>query len=395
MSNHEEDSSDLVHGIRGTDGHIGTIMQTAVYPFSHDVELAISLDSSGFLLFWSISTITSMANLEMKTLYNPAWKLLDKIDTKYLLCHRVFTISFPSQSSRDNPYHIFTTPLASTCSNSSGYNKFTLHAVWTIIFQVLSWEIIIHSDDLSGMVCNCSFISNDFICVYSHARRTYHLKTNLCSSNITSCSSEEITSFAVVSPSYLVPSIKWPTFTDELCSKVPLYHIVTGLSNGTVKMWRLPSLGSPLKHSDVKNLTWEIVGMFTAHKGSVNKIAISNCGSKIATIGTKGSNLTPVLHIWSSLCLVSRGCFSLEDKLELNESVMDLNWQSLGNGHLLLGVCMKNKVEIYSERRIDLSEKKSNWFCIAVCHTHSTIKTFLWGPKVTPVMVHERYISLF
>ncbi|KAK9280537.1 hypothetical protein L1049_014229 [Liquidambar formosana] len=64
-------------GFLNIDGHSGKILYVAVHPYSFEVELAVSLDSNGWLLFWSLSTI-SKCILGLPTL-NPMWKLCGKL----------------------------------------------------------------------------------------------------------------------------------------------------------------------------------------------------------------------------------------------------------------------------------------------------------------------------
>ncbi|KAJ0961111.1 hypothetical protein J5N97_000926 [Dioscorea zingiberensis] len=123
-----------------------------------------------------------------------------------------------------------------------------------------------------------------------------------------------------------------------------------------------------------KFLPWEIVGMFNAHQGPVSAVSLSTCGGKIATIGMDGQSNSASLHIWEPKGLIGGGSF----------------------------FCMPNTLCIYSEKRFtnkDLKSKKSKemniWFCITQSHVHYVCQDFCWGPKLSPVLVHEKHISLF
>ena len=48
--------------------------------------------------------------------------------------------------------------------------------------------------------------------------------------------------------------------------------------------------------------------------------------------------------------LVGAGCFTLQDTLSLNGDAVALNWLALGNGQLLLGVCLRNELQVYTKK---------------------------------------------
>lgn len=58
------------------EGHRGKILQIAVHP-CHEVEMAVSLDSNGTLLFWSLSPNSTERS---STLFQSTWKLLGWIE---------------------------------------------------------------------------------------------------------------------------------------------------------------------------------------------------------------------------------------------------------------------------------------------------------------------------
>ncbi|KAJ6710304.1 RABCONNECTIN-RELATED [Salix koriyanagi] len=183
----------------------------------------------------------------------------------------------------------------------------------------------------------------------------------------------------------------------DLCSGVPAYVMATGCSDGSMKLW---------KSNSSKQLTpqipWELVGKFVAHQGPVSAICLTACGRKIATISA-GTQLddTSILHIWEAVHVIGAGSFILEDRLAVGRDVISLNWLTLGNGQLFLGICMHNELQVYAQKHHGgqtlLSPQSLNvnsWSCIAVSHTFPAISDFLWGPNATAIVVHDRYISL-
>lgn len=456
MSNDTEDASAResenslscsVGRILDIEGHAGKILQVAIHPYVCEVELAVSLDSNGLLLFWSLST-NSNCNLDLPTL-NPMWKICGKHVTqdkcsKYtslrwaplvlgedrvllmghvrgidcflvkifhgeeydVVCHYIFTIPFTVHDSYDDgPTNIYSVPLSLSSNKTSVCDGFMLLGIWMKKFRAVSWEITMHAYDLTGSYSECNFDENDvgecsarkFENTVSGTRYCLHvvpLSAQLPDPHL----HDQVTSFAVICPGGLTPvQQKLPFDNDLYTSKTPAYAMATGCSDGSLKLWRC----NPYKPS-ISHTSWELVGMFTAHQGPVISICLTNCGRKIATIGSK-SNAVSNLCIWDCIHLADSGTFMLEDTLSPIEDVVALNWLALGNGQLLLAVCLHNELRVYAQKRCGghalLNCKNSPglqvWFCIGIDHTFSAIHDFLWGPRTTGVVVHAGYLSLF
>lgn len=427
------------------DGHSGKILQVAVHPYSFKVGLAASLDSNGLLLLWSLSTISNCL-LGQSTL-SPTWKLCGRFATqdscsKYtslqwaplvldgdcillmghaegidlfivkvpqseeekVTCYSLCTVPFSKHCPcQDGPTNMFSIPLLSACNGTSSSIKFMFLVVWMKPFQAISWEIILSSSDLSGSCFGCSSgIGNAaenemrFENVFSSKR--YSVLVNPCSSQFPDPHiHDQVTSCAAVCPTNSIPSLEqsWVS-SNDVHIDIPGYHMATGYSDGTLRLWRSNLSGS--------HFEWELVGMFVAHQGSVSAISLTDCGQKIATI-CMASHLstTSTLRIWESVHLTGAGSFVLEDTVSLDGDVVAVRWLASGNGQLLLGVCMQNELQVFAQRRSGgqtlLSSGKSLephiWFCLASAHTSSSIYDFLWGPEATAVVIHDTYFCLF
>ncbi|KAM3330686.1 hypothetical protein ACQJBY_027066 [Aegilops geniculata] len=181
----------------------------------------------------------------------------------------------------------------------------------------------------------------------------------------------------------------------------PGYHIATGYSDGTVKLWKMSGADNPLQTGRGSN-SWELVGMFGAHPGPISAISLSRCG-RVATVGRNVQKNSTSIHIWEAVKLMGDGCFLLEDALMIQSAVVGLDWLSLGNGRFLLAVCFRNKLHIYSHKHPSFQnvlhtanlEEKHLWSCIALAHSHHDVASFCWGPKASIVLVHNNHLSLF
>ncbi|CAK7348696.1 unnamed protein product [Dovyalis caffra] len=426
-------------------GHTGKILQVAMHPLIYEVELAVSLDSNGLLLFWMVSTISN-SNFGPAELI-PRWKLSGKLATydscsKYtslrwapstlgedhvllvghaggidcfivkvsqiceegIICHYICTIPLTGHGPyEDGPTNIFAVPLPSSCNKMFRYNKFLLLGVWMKGFQPISWEITLHSYHLSGSCCDCKFDGKDtpFALNFENtfADRRYCVGVNPCSSHLPEphCH-DQITSFSVVCPGDFVSMPESLGSDKDPSSGGPAYIMATGCSDGSLKLWRSNSSKQSAPHTP-----WELVGKFVAHQGPVRAICLTDCGRKIATVSA-GSHLagSSILHIWEVVHLIGAGSFILEDSLAIGKDVVSLNWLTLGNGQFFLGICMQNELQVYAQKHYGgqtlLSPKPLNlhsWYCIAVSHTFPAIRDFLWGPNATAIVVHDSYISLF
>lgn len=438
----------LLNGVLNLDGHVGRILKVSIHPCICEIQIAASLDSNGLLLFWSLSRVSN-CTVGCPTLI-PTWELCGKLVTQdscsmytslrwapsifddemvlfmghargidcfiVKFCHTeeenieyhyFCTIPFSGHGPyEDGPTDIFATSLYSTCNKTFSDNKLMLLAIWMGGFQALSWEIILHSFDMSTSCSECNFdakIPADhsmWAFESTFAGKRYCITVNPCSSEFSSTLTNDlVTSFAVASPATLSQTQHKFGFANDLCSSYPAYIMATGCSDGSLKLWRsIPGNPSTL------HLPWELVGMFTAHEGPINGICLTDCGQKIATFcNSSNSNDVSTIHIWHAVNLTSGGTFILEDKLTLGSNVVTLNWLTLGTGRLLLGVCLQNELLIYSQRRHDgltllnpgKFTKMKQWVCIASAHTSLPIYDFLWGTRAAAVVVHRNYFSIY
>ncbi|XAR62949.1 hypothetical protein NMG60_11022704 [Bertholletia excelsa] len=424
------------------DGHTGKILQISVHPYRRDIEIAASLDTDGLLLFWSLSTISNWV-MGHPTL-NPMWQLAGKIaihesypkytaltwapsvsdkDLILLMGHdkgidcimidvsrnsedeMVFqslcTIPF-TRGCGNGPSRIYSIPLPSSCKKNFSFNNFLLLAVWKKAFQALSWKITIHSCDWVRSSCNCTLdtgedIRNSFWTFQSNfSDQRYIIAVDPCSSSLPDPhDKDEVTSFAVACPSISFQSEK-QSWTEVCCNYSP-YHIATGCSDGSLKLWR-----SALTKQLSSSCHWELVARLATHQGPVTLISVTGCSRKLATFSPAGpSSTSGTVCIWESVHLAGAGSFLLEDTLPFNEHVIALNWLTMGNGQLLLGICSQNEFCVYSERcsgAQPLMEPGKSlggniWLCIACSHTYPAIQDFVWGFTATAVIIHNSYIS--
>ncbi|KAF5197700.1 Dmx-like protein [Thalictrum thalictroides] len=437
------------------DGHTGNLLQVTVHPYVFEVELAVSLDSNGLLFFWSPSTISNSI-LGIAPLALPTWKLVGKVATKHLSCveysclkwapsilkdysvlllghskgidcfmieiaenevqkivyHKLCTIPFIDHKRVNGPISIFAIPLPSTCRKTFISNHFMLLGLWANEFQAFSWEVTLHSNELSGSSCDCNFDVREFAEITpwryesSFAGKRYCLVAEPCSSTFPdSHCNDQVTSVAVISPDSLMPSVqqKWSSYVGPYNNSTP-YHMATGYSDGSVRLWRSTCSKLSPSHSELAYLTWELVGMFHTHHGPVTVMSLSSCGGKIATISSETcpENIS-TLCVWQSVRILNAGSFLLEDEISLSGCSVALSWFSIGSGHLLLGVCMQNELRIYAQRSFgSQTHEKSGellethiWYCIATGSTCLAARNFLWGPGASPIVLHERYFCLF
>ncbi|OIW02299.1 hypothetical protein TanjilG_11193 [Lupinus angustifolius] len=439
-------STHLTGGVLNIDGHSGEILKVSVHPYICEVQFAASLDSNGMVLFWSLSNISNCI-LGHPTLI-PSWELCGKLATQgscsryttlrwapsvlddkliffmghargidcfivdicrveeeNIECHYLCTIPFSGHGPyEDGPCDIFAIPLNSTCNKTFLNNKLMLLAIWKGRFQALSWEVILHSFDMPTSSCECNFdaksLDDHSVWAFesTFVNKRYFITVNPCSSEFPS-STDLVTSFAVVDAGTLSHRQPEFDFVSDLGSSYLAYTMATGYSDGSLKLWR-SNPGNPL----TLHLPWELVGSFVAHDGPINGICFSDCGQKIATCcNGSNSNTVNTIHIWDAVHLISAGTFILEDKLTVESYVIALNWMTLGTGQLLLGVCLKNELQVYAPRRYDgltssncVNFPKVNiWIRIAFAHTPLPIYDFSWGPRASAVVIHGNYFSIF
>ncbi|XP_024963286.1 uncharacterized protein LOC112503489 isoform X1 [Cynara cardunculus var. scolymus] len=397
ISDMEDSLSSIANRTLNIDGHTGKILQIVLHPYGCYPKLAVSLDTDGVILFWSLSnSIMGLSALNSGCKLSGKFVVQDS-QCKYtslrwapaiihdhrillmghargidcfvvkvcenedlILCHKLCTIPFTGTCDEDGPTSIWSIPLTSTCSNFL-YNNFIVVAIRKGNFQALSWKITIHPSD-----------------PHNH---------------------DSITSFAVVGLYNFSTAKQEQNVGSGMFSNYVAYHMVTGCFDGSLKLWR--SMAAESLNLDQE---WKLVGMIASHEGPITRVSPTDCGRKIATISTvHESNKHSTLHIWESVYLGGNGSFLLEDTIYLDGVVVALNWLTIGNGQLLLGVCLQNELQVYSMRRrggqsfIDSQKSldRNMWFCLAKTHTRTAIRDFIWGPKATGVIVHDDYFCLF
>ncbi|XP_062213038.1 uncharacterized protein LOC133913785 [Phragmites australis] len=430
------------------DGHKGSIRQVSVHPYSCEIELAVSMDSSRMLFFWSLSTFSTL----IPTLYVPVyplWKLLSTFDLRaisadvqysclcwapsvshdnrffvlggengadcfivriqkeeVLSCQKIFTIPFLGEINAEGPPDsIHTIPLPSNCSGCFMNNNFLLVCIWRKSFQVFSWKVVLHSENqYDNGRCLCGFAASSL----STTKQGRHV----------SCFEGEMFSAVVCEGSSVFPSGlegEYPTCISVMplnntvlpiqqhgpYRTVPGYHIATGCSDGTVKLWKMTCADNSLQTEKERHI-WELVGMFGAHRGPITTILLSSCG-RVITVGRDIQKNSTSIHIWEAVKLMGDGSFLLEDALMSQDHIVGLDGLSLGDGRFLLAVHLPNELRIYSHKHpsfrnvlhTENSKEEGLWSCIALYHSHHDIADFLWGPKATIVLVHENHLSLF
>ncbi|KAJ8529305.1 hypothetical protein K7X08_036140 [Anisodus acutangulus] len=430
-------------GLSNTDSHSNKILQVAIHPCLSELEIAASLDTDGKLLFWLFSSASNTI-LGLPTL-SPSWKLFGKGATalpqpKYtslnwvptllsderilaighadgidflvvkavkteeseMVCHKICTIPLTAGSQEQGPDSLFSIPLPATCNKTFISNSFLLLAVWKKGFQALSWKIYLHHNDLSGSSCGCSFDStntfqnNIWKFESSYSGKVYLVSVEPCSSVFPDLHHhDKISSSAVICPTN--SGLSEEIFSNNLYRNYFSYHMVTGCLDGSLQLWRsVPALSS--------NSQWDLVGTVAPHQGPISAISASVCGRKIAVISKEGPlSTSTTIHIWECVRVEGAGSFILEDTLYFDADVVASNWLTIGNGQFLLGVCSRDKLLVYSQKRCggqcNLEPERSLegdiWVCLAASHTNPTIQDFFWGPKAMIVVVHDEYISVF
>ncbi|XP_073278071.1 uncharacterized protein [Primulina huaijiensis] len=426
-------------GIMKADGHTGKILQIAVHPSISGVELAASLDRHGMLLFWSFSTFFS-SHIGLPT-STPSWKLYGKIlfsgcshspnytclcwaptilsedralllghsdgidcfilqtskgDEHNLSFHKLCSIPFGACGHQQRVSRICSIPLPPNCDETVSSCKFLLVALWMDRFQALSWEITIH---YNGSCCFCDdrlqIFESDF------AGKKYIVSVEPCSSVIPAPhDDDQVTSYSVACPNDLIVSLEQKLSSDSgRGGRCYAYHMITGCLNGSLKLWRsLPT------RSSSSGANWDLVGVLSSGQGSITALTPSPCCQKIATASPSDQqNCSSILCIWECMHVHNAGIFLLEDKLCLDGEVVALSWLMMGNGQLLLGVCLQSEVRVYALRRCGHQNflksgkpmEKNIWHCIAVHSASPAIHNFLWGPRGTIIVVHDKYFSIF
>lgn len=431
------------------DGHKGSIRQVSVHPYSCEIDLAVSMDSSRMLFFWSLSTLSTLIPTLHAPTY-PLWKLLCKFDLRdisadvqysclcwapsvfhdnrflvmggengadcfvvrtpkegeVISCHKMFGIPFLGGSNaKGPPDSIHTIPCTSNCNERFVNNSFLVVCIWRKIFQALSWKVVLHSENQheEGR-CLCGFAASS-LSTADQGRYVTYFSGEMFSAVIYEGSSvfpngldgEYPTCISVMPQNNTVLPLQQhgPSGTS------PGYHIATGCSDGTVKLWKMSCADSALQ-TEKGSHSWELVGMFGAHRGPVSAISLSRCG-RVATVGKNVQKNSTSIHIWEAVKLMGDGSFLLEGALMLQGPVVGLDWLSLGDGRFLLAVYLPNELHIYSHKHPSfqnvlhtVNSKENNlWSCIALAHSHHDIAGFLWGPKATIVLVHKNHLSLF
>jgi RAVE protein 1 C terminal len=426
-------------GVLNQDGHKGSIRQVRIYPYSHEKDLSVSLDSDGLLLFWSLSASSNFSwNLHMASI--PVWNFIGRVDLKSgvssdnkfscltwapsLQDRKLFLLlgserqidcfvvripgegeseSFTSQNfftvpfneadlSEGPPDDIFTIPLSLGCDQSVVHNCFLVLCVWKQTFHALSWKVNLQCQTQNGSTYTDGGYEVSF------DGKVYCAAVSSCSSKSFSTSQDgyQVTCFSYVLPN----AVMFPT--KGSCGHSPSYHIITGCSDGSVKLWKLGILDSNLQ-SEEESPTWELVGSFIANSGCISSVSFSNCGTRIATLSSTSETGTSCIDIWEPICTTggTSGIFLLEHTITLKSPVVHFSWFSIGTGQLLLGVSLEKEIRVYSQIIPDRdqlwwenSKETCFWDCIAVSPSYYQIKDILWGPRATPVLVHDKHLSV-
>jgi hypothetical protein len=337
------------------DGHKGGIRQVSVHPYSCEIELAVSMDSSRMLFFWSLSTFSTLIPALHAPKY-PLWKLLCKLDlqsiasdVKYsclcwapsvthdnrflvlggdhgadcfavriqkeevVSCQKVFTIPFLRQGNKGPPDSIHTIPFASNCSGSFVNNSFLIVSIWGKSFQAFSWKVVLHMENqYENGSCLCGFSASSL--------------SNTGQGRHATCFSGETFSAFVYEGSSVFPSGlegEYPTCISVILlnptvlpinqhgasTAVSGYHVATGCSDGSVKLWKMSCAENSLQNEEESHL-WDLVGMFNADQGSIDMILLSSCGRVITVVRNVQKNNTNI-HIWEAVKLMGNGSFLL------------------------------------------------------------------------------------
>ncbi|KAH9303041.1 hypothetical protein KI387_014624, partial [Taxus chinensis] len=183
----------------------------------------------------------------------------------------------------------------------------------------------------------------------------------------------------------------------------PAYNFATCHSDGVLKLWKVSDPQESLvPHCQTVEVSWNCVGLIKIPKGTARVIALANCGSKIAAASSITSEDSTTINIWDAESYLGDGNFMLEDMICLPGCVTALDWLTIGNGQLLLGVAMQNEARVYSQRRhvSDTPITQGNnanlniWFCIASICTTSYIRDLSWGPKATLLLVSSKLVCI-
>ncbi|KAI4369823.1 hypothetical protein MLD38_018227 [Melastoma candidum] len=428
------------------DGHCGKILQLVLHPYACDTGLAMSLDSNGLLLFWTFSiasnyipchpTLNSAWNLHSKLVIphgsskhtSLAWVPFEMNDDQMFLLghpcgidcfivnissrgdrnfrwHKLCTIPFFERGfSEEGPAEIFSVPLSSSSRKSFKFSRFILLAAWMKAFRVQGWEITVQCHDLSGSYSERSadidFTSQSNVLKFEHTfgGKIYQLIVSPSLSKFPEPHCHDpITSCCVVRPSMSFSFLEnEKSSVKDSQDKQRAYIMATGCSNGTLKLW------NSCKASDGLYL-WELVGM-AGHRSPISKLSTTDSGHHIAVLH-RASNLGSgdSLRVWSAVNIIAGGCLFLEDTIDLDGDVVAMNWSALGNGHQILGVCLLDKLLVYTCKRYGghyllrsgQPDPAHAWVCIAYTHISSPVSCFFWGPSLTAVIVHGEFICMF
>jgi WD40 repeat protein len=204
-----------------------------------------------------------------------------------LSCQKMFTIPFFEGSNAEGPPDsIHTIPLASNCDGPFVNNSFVVVCLWRTSFQVLSWKVVLHLENQNkcGM-CLCGFSASS-LSTADQGRHGTYLNADMFSAVICKGSSvfptcldgEYPTCISATPLNNTVLSLQQHGSGTASC-----YHIATGYSDGTVKLWKMSFADNPL-HTEKESHIWQLVGTFGADRGPITAISLSNCG-RIATVG--------------------------------------------------------------------------------------------------------------
>jgi hypothetical protein len=228
-------------------------------------------------------------------------------------CQKVFTIPFLRQGNKGPPDSIHTIPFASNCSGSFVNNSFLIVSIWGKSFQAFSWKVVLHMENqYENGSCLCGFSASPL--------------SNTGQGRHATCFSGETFSAFVYEGSSVFPSGlegEYPTCISVILlnptvlpinqhgasTAVSGYHVATGCSDGSVKLWKMSCAENSLQNEEESHL-WDLVGMFNADQGSIDMILLSSCGRVITVVRNVQKNNTNI-HIWEAVKLMGNGSFLL------------------------------------------------------------------------------------
>ncbi|EPS66383.1 hypothetical protein M569_08385, partial [Genlisea aurea] len=307
-----------------------------------------------------------------------------------------FSIPFVFEGHRHGLTRVCSVPLPPNCQGNFMSSRFLVVGIWMDDFLALSWEITVHCYELEDSYCSVHLPTNES----EFSRKRYSISVQSCCSSFPVPHNDvKIISCDVISPSDLIFSSQQKLDSvDVLGSSCYAYHLITGCTSGSIKLWRSVPPQSVSLSTD-----WCLLGIVTTGHGPPLALSPSPCFQRIAVASASSlPNYSMQVSIWECMPVQTLGGFIQEEKLYFDGDIVALKWSKLGNGQLLLGICLQNEFRVYISKRCDLGIlKRENhsdgmgWICIAVANALPSISDFLWGPKGSVMVLHCGYLSLF